>query len=1828
MALATTIRRRRGVVRASVTRLSTRLLELESKADQPATLDLAQQMSRRLESLDSDFRTQHYALIDLIEEGDDDTMRKEQAILDGHDDETADLASRIRRLITACDSSSESGSRKIALRRLTHLGKSLASVRTAVDSCTGGPDTTCLLRQYDEQLRDLKTELGDICNTILALAVDDSDELYVSQARLDKELFDCSLKIKELLSPTVTSHASPSVHDTGVRLPKLDAPKFDGSIVNWRTFWEQFSISIHDRPGLSDAEKLAYLRHSLKDGSARNIIEGLSRSGDCYTEAIDSLKARYDRPRLIHQTHVRMILEATPLKDGTGKELRRLHDVVQQHLRALKAMDYEPSGPFITSVLELKLDTNTMFEWQKHSQDSPEVPHYQKLLEFINLRAQASEVSVSDHKKTPRSDNQLAKKNFSPGKPIASFPAHASESPSSTCIICQLNRHPLYACPKFKSLPHDEMVATLKSHRLCFNCLRPGHFVKECTSLHRCRKCQKPHHTLLHLDPKDDESSDTGTTNTTQSVVSHTAAGLSFKSLLMTCRVLVEAPDGSSVEARAILDPASSASFVSERLAQSLFLPRSRQGVQISGIAGLSHNSPLQSVASLTISSVHSPSKKFKVIAVVMPRVTCDLPLHPVSFDLQWRHLEGIPLADPNFGLPGRVDILLGVDVFVEALRQGRRTGMPGSPSAFETDFGWVLAGKLDVCSPDHSIASHHVSVVTGDDLLRRFWEIESCPEDQSRLTPEERSVVQQFKDHHSRTDDGRFVVPLPKKPHAKPLGESRSRAVHRFLALERSLHSNGQVNEFNDVINEYFEKDHAELVPLKDLEKPVQEVFYLPVHVVRKESSTTSKVRAVFDASAKSSNGVSLNDTLLVGPTVHPPLIDVLLRFRLHRVALITDVSRMYRAVLLTESDKDLHRFVWRRSPKDPLLDYRMTRITFGISASSFAANMSVKQNAIDLACEYPLAVKAVNTAFYVDDGLTGADSTKEAIELQQQLQGLFSRGGFLLRKWNSDNQMVLQHIPPELRDSQSMYTVPDSHAEYVKTLGLEWNANLDCFRLTIAGLPPRGPITKRLLASDVAKTFDVLGWFSPSIIKVKILLQQLWKLKIGWDDLVPDPVCDVWSRWRSELDLLATKHIPRCYFFKEAHIVSMELHGFCDASEQAYAAVIYLRMTDVDGKIQISLVTSKTKVAPIKRLTIPRLELCGAYLLAQLLHHTKQVFDLPLTQVYAWTDSTIVLSWLVGNPRRFNIYVANRVSYIVELIAPDRWSHVRGSENPADCASRGLFPVELLEHQLWWNGPNWLTQPHTNWPHQSEPAQVDDATEERECTLHTMIREKASIIPIDRYSSYTKLKCVTARVLRFVNNCRSKKDGRPTQSSPFLTTQELHAAETYWVSIAQEDYFEKEIQAIKKGKVLPKSSPLFSLHPIIDSSGVIRVGGRGCNQKVPYSSQHPVIISGKHPLARLIIHFEHLRLLHAGPTLLACSLNSRFYIIGGRKAIRSITRGCITCRRVSARPQAQMLGQLPIERITPDLVFDKVGVDYAGPFYIKYGHVRKPTIVKSYASVFVSLSVKAVHIELASDLTAEAFIACLRRFISRRGKPALIWSDHGTNFVGAAREIKEIVAFLDDQKSQDAISQFCSVQGIQWKFIPEHSPHFGGLWEAAVKSMKKHLKHAVGSMKLTFEELTTILTQVEACLNSRPLVSLPSDDDGIGALTPGHFLIGRPLEALPDPSFSYRSLTLLRRWHLCQALVRLFWQRWSTEYLTSLKRYTKWHHPSRNLRVGDIVVLQEDNLVPTKWPLAKVIQVHTGKDNLVRVATVKTAIGTYKRPVTKIALLLPSSD
>ncbi len=1580
---------------------------------------------------------------------------------------------------------------------------------------------------------------------------------------------------------------------------------------------------MHDRTNLSPSEKLTYLRHAVKDGSAKHVVAGLSGSGDQYDEAIDCLCKRYNRPRLLHQAHVRAIIDSPSLKDGAGRELRRLHDTLNQHLRALKAMKYDPPGHFITSMIELKLDPGTMFEWQKHTQTSSTVPHFDALLEFIDLRAQASESTAPELSRKRQYEVTSSKRSFPP-RSVASLTASLDDS----CAVCKTGKHPAYSCPKFRSLPHDQMMVVLKSKHLCLICLKPGHFVKECTSTNRCRKCQKLHHTLLHVDAPPEHHGSTDATPATlpssNAIPEHThVAHANSKSrhfLLMTCRVLVLSPEGVTTQARALLDSASSTSFISEHLAQNLRLTRRRRQAQITGIGGLAHQSLGQSVVRLSIAPMSSVRERFEVEAIVLPKVTSDLPVHPVPYDQKWHHLSGISLADPDFGSPGKVDLLLGVDVFGDVLRHGRRSGPSGSPTAFETRFGWVLAGAISGEMPLSRVISNHVTALSTDDLLRRFGETEELSSGRPPHSVDEQRVVTHFQKEHRRDDTGRFVVPLPLKMDAGILGESRSTAVRRFFSLERSLRSKGKFQELSDVVEEYFDMGHAEPVPQSDLDKPCHKVFYLPMHAVVKESSTTTKVRAVFDASAKSSTGVSLNNQLLVGPTVHSSLVEVLLRFRFHRIALSTDVSRMFRAVLLPASERDLHRFVWRRQPSDVLRDYRMARVTFGVASSSFAANMAIKQNAIDHATEFPLAAAAVHTSFYVDDGLVGADSLGEAIELQKQLQALLTRGGFLLRKWKSSLPAAIQHLPPDLLDPQSSQTIHDPDG-FTKALGLEWSTGLDCFRLTVSKFHRQEVVTKRALVSDVAKTFDVLGWFAPVIVKVKVLLQRLWEAGVEWDEPVPPAIHETWERWRSELPALTGKLIPRCYFPKDALIVSVQLHGFSDASESAYAGVAYLRMVDANEVVHVSLVMSKTKVAPIKRLTIPRLELCGASLLADLLHHLRGAFSLSCDDVFAWTDSTIVLSWLSGSPRRFKVFVGNRVSSIITLVPPNRWHHVAGVDNPADCASRGMLPSELLEHKLWWDGPEWLRHPEAQWPTGAELVEVPVPSEEKEISLHVSLPASPVLPILEKYSSFTHLTRVTAWVFRFVNNCRNS-----ARKLGHISVDEISHAERYWISVAQQYAFAEELLRLQKRSELTSRSRLLALHPVLDAYGLIRVGGRTEHSSLPYSRRHPMILPGSHALTKLIIQTEHLRLLHAGPTLVAAMLSYRFHILGSRRTIRSVTRACVVCRRVSAKPKPQMLGQLPADRLKPGSVFERTGVDYAGPVMVKSGPVRKPTLVKAYICVFVCLAVKAVHLEVVSDLTSKAFIAAFRRFISRRGKPSIMWSDNGTNFVGAANELKDLFSFLREMTTQRKLSEFCSSQRVTWKFIPERAPHFGGLWEAAVKSLKRHLRRVVGESKLTFEEYSTVLTQVEACLNSRPLCPLPDSDDGFAALTPGHFLIGRPLEALPDYSLSYQPNSLLRRWHLCQALVRRFWQRWSSEYLTTLARFTKWNHPDRNFEVGDLVCLREEELFSTKWPLARVVAVHPGRNGVVRVLTVKTAKGTYKRPVAKTVLLVPT--
>ena len=403
---------------------------------------------------------------------------------------------------------------------------------------------------------------------------------------------------------------------------------------------------------------------------------------------------------------------------------------------------------------------------------------------------------------------------------------------------------------------------------------------------------------------------------------------------------------------------------------------------------------------------------------------------------------------------------------------------------------------------------------------------------------------------------------------------------------------------------------------------------------------------------------------------------------------------------------------------------------------------------------------------------------------------------------------------------------------------------------------------------------------------------------------------------------------------------------------------------------------------------------------------------------------------------------------------------------------------------------------------------------------------------------------------------------------------------------------------------------------------------------------------MSSHDKLASLMFKYNHVHLSHCGPTLLLSHTGDNYHVLGARQLARITCKQCVVCRKAAAKVENQLMRQLPAARTTSSPPFTTTGINYAGPFTLKLGHTRKPVLVKAYMAIFVCFSTKAVHIEVVSDLTTEAFLETLKRFTSRRGLPRSIHTDNGTNFVGARNDLQELYKFLSSTDAQASIHSFLLSNQISWHNIPERAPHFGGLWEAAVKSAKHHLKHVVGQQRLSYEEFATITAQVEACLNSRPLGALTSHSpDGVASLTPGHFLISRALQSYPETTIT-DDPSLFKRWTLCQAIPHQFWKCCSGEYLQQLQNSGKWHKTNPNLQAGDLVLMTDGNVFTTQWVMGKVVATYKGKDNLVRAVDVqtetvskpppstsnktsfvnqlKTKTSIFRRPITKLALLL----
>lgn len=1657
-----------------------------------------------------------------------------------------------------------------------------------------------------------------------------SDRYFTEEVYDDtEELFmDFKGTLKDFLKSTEEQTSQPQTSNTSghkVKLPPISLPTFSGCYREWMHFKDLFTSLIDDNQELSDIEKHHYLRTSLT-GEADQLLRHFDITAANYRKAFDTLKQRYSNKRIIVNNLLNRFLNQKKITVESSSSLKELLDASRECLNSLQNLEINTKDwdPIVVHVMVSKLDPETHKCWEQSLGASTTLPTLEELTNYIEGRFRALEMVQNTTKKdtTYKRDNTNTRQ-------VKTFTTETE----TQCTYCT-KQHYICHCTEFSQLDIEQRKDFVKNNGLCFNCLIKGHSIKFCRQTTVCKKCGRRHHTLLHENARtnfnEPESTQVAVNTTTElepegedSQIVSMKATTSNLVVLATAVIGVKDKRGIMHKLRALVDQGSQATFVTESVAQTLGLKKHNLPATITGIG----NAPVFTKHAVDL-EIHSPiDNKYvtKVNAHVIKGLTQSLPTGEFNTD-DWPQLKKLELSDSTFNKTGPIDVLLGADVYAVILLDGLHKHK--NLMAQNSMLGWLISGSaLQKISNSHSLnVVVNKTLVQIDQTLRKFWETEEYSCHEAPITLEDAKCEDHYQRTHTRNSDGRYVVRLPfKDGYEHKLGNSKDIAVNRLLHMERKFVKKPEFKkDYTEFIEQYEKLEHMEEVT--DPSKiPNHKIYHLPHHAVIRESSVSTKLRVVFDGTAQPSDGSSLNEGLMVGPSLLQNITNLIVRWRQHKICLIGDIKQMYRQILVSKEDVDYQRIVWRNTLDEPIVEKRLLTVTYGTACAPYLAIRTLHQLAEDEKANFPELVSVVKSDFYMDDLLTGASDESEAIKLQKRVTSLMLRGQFQMHKWSSNSSVVLKEIADhdKLQDKSLNIIMDDS----IKALGIRWNAHKDCFELKIDVERQETTFTKTTVLSDIARAFDPLGYMGPIIVIAKIILQKLWLSGVNWNDELPHDLLEEWSCFRDQL--LHMKPIPlnRWLYTTFSNDERVEIHGFSDASTAAYSAVVYLRVI-TKNHVHVSIVIAKTKVAPVKQVSLPRLELCGAVLLAKLLKDATQSLNVDISQTFAWTDSMIVLSWLRRHPIVWKTYVANRTTEILNVLSSDRWHHVKSSDNPADAATRGQSPKTLQDNEMWWHGPSFLRESENiSYPQSNIPdTSIELKTSEIKTSMMTQQDEIFSYSYLNRFSKLSKLISVTAWIMRFYRRCKHKVGSNRNHindvSSNHLTVNELKCSLDICIILSQDLHFHNERQLLGTGSKLPKSSKLQSLSPFLDVNGILRVSGRLQNSLVSYDEKSPIILSSNCHLTRIIVIDAHLKALHSGPQLTLNLLRRRYWIIGARSLVKKMVHQCLKCFRQNPPSIEQLMGQLPSERVTPDKPFSCSGVDYAGPVTLKLYAGRCKRTCKAYICLFVCMVTKAIHLELVSDLTTSAFLAAFRRFTSRRGHCSNIWSDCATNFVGASKELDIMFKNSQSQFAQDIIPILAN-DNTTWHFISPASPHFGGLWEAGVKSIKGHIKRVIGQTLLTFEEYTTLLAQVEACVNSRPLTYLSNSKDDPLPLTPGHFLIGQSHFIIPEESYENIRLSHLDRWQMIQRMLQDVWSRWHQEYLLTLQQRYKWQIEKKEPDVGSVVLVKDERLPPGKWLLARITEKHPGKDGLTRVVTVKYKDGFFKRPITKLCPL-----
>jgi hypothetical protein len=1673
-----------------------------------------------------------------------------------------------------------------------------------------------VLREKLNKLEDLEMKTTEFDTKVLdeMLDADADDDVYGAEHRAIEEYQDrirvAKMKIHKILDGTVDPVEPTSsvvcLSTNGekrrtYKLPTIEMKKFTGDLKEWLGWWAQFE-KIHDDDELHPTDKFQYLLQATVEGSrARRLVDGYPQTADNYPKVIEALIDRYGDKVLLTELYVRQLARLVVMNasKNNSRSLSNMFDELESSLRALESLGVtaEQSAAFLYPLVESSLPEDIQKVWQRSTlagydeegKDKAVDERLKSLMKFLKMEVKGAErlsfvnAGIGNNQSDRRRDRRETREDF----PTAAG-LHSAEV--RKCLFCEKG-HESKDCGKASTMTYEEKKSKMDQRKCCFACLRTGHGVKKCKTFVRCQICSKRHYVVVCPElasiRSSPQKSSNGESSSREEVKNLTAASSHGTVLLQTLRVKLHGPRGAKV-VRALIDSGAQRSYILNSTAIDLGLSSTGTQQLAHAVFGgqvterRSHNQH-----EVRIESVRG-SNQLVLSLLGQERICNTLPRIPKGSWLNQLKKEGVFLTDLQ---PGslEIEVLFGADACAH-LFTGIIKKIQESIIAVDTKLGWTVMGRLE--NLEESVSCQVITSCLDVADVERLWSLDTLgirdPAERLSNKEEEEEARQHFLQTVSRAEDGRYIVGLPWIDKQKRIPDNRTIAEKRLQSATNKLRIADKYHVYERIFLDWLKEGIIEIA-----NEDSANCHYLPHRPVFKPESTTTPVRPVFDASCKHGRNPSLNDLLQKGPNLIELIPSILLRFRRHQVGVLSDIRKAFQMIDVKEEDRDYLRFLWWDN-KGQVIKFRHRRVVFGINSSPFLLGAVLQYHLSNVNEDEKETARKLMTSIYVDNCVCSFKTFREYLDFRKKSVELLAQAKMELRQWEcsavEDSRVDLLSGSKCGLESGSGSS-QEAENSTTNVLGLCWDKEGDFLTIVLPKEQSVSVNTKRELLSSVAKLFDPMGFVSPTTLVPKLLLQQTWIIKLGWDEEIPESVKYQFDQWKSELSSLRSVKIPRFAFDLCDNPDSYELHTFCDASKCAFAAVVFVR-TENRGKVSVQLLMAKSRVAPKKASTIPRLELLGCVIGARLCHSVTEAFGKEKIRKFFWTDSTTALAWIRRNDE-WGTFVGNRVKQINELTNAVEWRHIPGPSNPADLPSRGCSPTQLLKSR-WWEGPSWLQDKEEDWPSITSSEDEDLIVSERRKTKVMMLTATSSHAwYVSRFSTYMKNIRVMAWIRRFVGRTRKQSD-----QVGQLTVEEIKFAEFHIMKLIQQEAFPT------KGEVIG------GIRVVRNEDGLICVNTKLTQRQDHRSFRLPVLLPSHHPLVEQLIRYYHSIWCHGGVQFLMGKLREKFWVMKARSVIKSVISKCVKCRRFSTKSPCLPPAPLPKDRVTSGSTFQVSGVDLAGPLFLKNG-------TKVWVVLFTCAVYRCVHLEMVGSLTTEAFLLALQKFVCRRGRPDTIWSDNGTNFRGAVNAFK----LLDWKR----IEEETTIKMIKWKFIPPTAAWWGGWWERLIRTIKDMLKKMLGHSKLSWSQLESLLCDVERSMNERPLTYVSDDQDDLVPLTPSMFLYGPRMSSFPE-SEVFDAIGLRKAAASMNVLRGELLSRFRKEYLAHLVHRGKMEKQNK-IQVGDVVLVGSDQKKRLFWPMGLVVELLPGADGHFRVAKVRVREGILLRPIQRLFPLEISS-